>query len=157
MRVTIKPIFFLLLSSIAYSKIITNHITINYSFGNKSYTHQEDSNISVLDKTQNGDALRMIKTAQKKYKDDNNTFEVEFNIEVIVNKDITDLIIGDEIVNGFVYQDGSLLLNGISPSSFLLFDSALSLSIGDVKKGEVYTLSYRVREKTNSDWEIWDT
>lgn len=151
MRVTIKPIFFLLLSSIAYSKIITNHITINYSFGNKFYTHQEDSTISVLDKSQNGDALRMIKTAQKKYKEDNITFEVKFNIEVTVNRDISELIIGDEIVDGFIYQDGSLLLNGISPSSFLLFDSALSLSIGDVKEGEVYTLSYIVKEKINSD------
>jgi hypothetical protein len=151
MRVAIKLISLFLLSSLAYSKIITNSVTISYLFGDESHFYQKDSNISVLDKSQNGDALRMIKTAQKKYKEDNITFEVKFNIEVTVNRDISELIIGDEIVDGFIYQDGSLLLNGISPSSFLLFDSALSLSIGDVKEGEVYTLSYIVKEKINSD------
>jgi hypothetical protein len=146
MRVKIKLIFFLLLSSVAYTQIITSNTTIDYLFEEESYSYQKDFNISVLDRSQNGDALSMIKIGKKRYKEDNCTLEIEFSILITVKRDIYELIIGDEIAEGFVYEDGSLLLNGVAPSSFLLLDSALSLSIGDVKEGEIYSLNYIAKE-----------
>ena len=149
MKVVIKLISLFLLSSLAYSKIITNSVTLSYLFEDKPYSYTEDTNISVVDESQNGDALSIAKTAQ--YVDDNSTSKVESNIVVTINRDISDLTIGDKIADGFIYQEGSLLLNGKAPANFLLLDSALSLSIGDVKEGEVYTLTYIARAKINSD------
>jgi hypothetical protein len=152
MRVTIKLISFLLLllSSISYTQIITSSTTINYLFEDNSYSSQKDFNITVLDKSQNGDALSMIKTDKKRYIEDNSTIEVEFSIVVTINRDISDLIIADDIAEGFVYKEGTLLLNGVAPNSFLLLDSAWSLSIGDVKEGEIYRLSYITQENAIS-------
>lgn len=145
-------IFFLLLSSSAYTKIITNSVTISYLFEDDFYSYQSDSNITIVDESPNGDALSMTKIAQERYTEDNSTLEVEISVLVTINRDIMDLIIGDEIAKGFSYQDGSLRLNGVAPSSFLLLDSALSLSIGDVREGEVYTLDYMVNgENLNFD------
>jgi hypothetical protein len=151
-KTIIKLILFLLLSSLAYSKIITNSVTLSYLFEDKFYSYTEDTNISVVDESQNGDALSITKTAQ--YVDDNSTSKVEFNIVVTINRDISDLIIGDKIADGFIYQEGSLLLNDIAPANFLLLDSALSLSIGDVKEGEVYTLTYIARDSNKFNSKI---
>jgi hypothetical protein len=88
----------------------------------------------------------MKKTAQKIYAEDNSTLGIELSVVVTVNRYISNLVIGDEIADGYAYQDGTLLLNNVVPKSFLLLDTALSLSVGDVKEGEVYRLVYRVRE-----------
>jgi uncharacterized surface anchored protein len=141
MHVIIKWISLFLLSSIAYSKIITNHISISYLVGNNTYAYQQDSNITILDKDENGDALSITKVAQKKY-EDNSSLEIEFTVTVNINREISELIIGDEIADDLTYVEGSLRLNGVAPESFLLLDSALSIFIGEVKAGEVYRLVY---------------
>lgn len=147
MRLFLTLISVLVLSSFAYSKVSTTNATISYLLGDNLYSHHMDSNLTLLDESQNGDALSMIKTTQERYTEDNSTIELEIKISVTINRDIVDLVIADEIAYGFTYQDGSLLLNGIALSSFLLLDSALSFSVGNVKKAEIYELRYIVKSE----------
>ena len=143
MRVIIKLIFLLLLSSLAYSKAIINTIALNCLFGDKSYSYQKEIKLDISKLDKGNSALTIVKSANNRVID--NSLEITFKVSVRANRDISDLIIGDEIAKRFSYQNGTLLLNGVSPKKFRLLDSALSIPVGDAKKGESYILTYVVR------------
>ena len=63
MRVMVKLIFFLLLSSLTYSKTISNIISINYSFGEKFYSYKKEIKLDILDISEDSSALTIIKSA----------------------------------------------------------------------------------------------
>jgi hypothetical protein len=143
MRVTIKLIFFFLLSSLSYSKVIINTVSVNYLFGEKFYSYQKKIKLDFFKLDRDNSALTIVKSANNRVID--NSLEITFKVSIRANRDISDLIIADEIAKRFSYQNGTLLLNGVSPKKFRLLDSALSIPVGDVKKGESYILTYVVR------------
>ena len=146
MKTTLKLIsFFLFLSAIAYATATPySYVTIKYMMDGKFYSYQiDDSNMSK--EVEDSDALTIFKSAEKKYKDEH--IEVLFKIEVKVNRDISNLIISDEIDSNVNYQKDSLLLNNHSPKSSNIVKNRLNVTIGDAKEGQVYKLSYRGRVK----------
>ena len=149
MKTSIKLISFLLLSAIAYAKVTPyTLVTIKYMMGGKTYSYQEkigDSNLSK--EAEDSDALSIFKSADRKYRDD--YLEVLFKVEVRVNRDISNLVISDEIDKQLSYQEGSLLLNGKSPNRSDIVKNILNITIGDAKEGELYRLSYVGRVKVN--------
>jgi len=143
MKVVIKLISLFLLSSLAYSKAIYNSVSIHYSFGKNSYFYEKEIKLDISEVSKGSSALTIIKSSYNRVV--GNHLEVTFNLFITVNRDISDLIIGDEIAKRLSYQDGTLLLNGVSIKKIRLSNSALSVPIGNAKKGESYTLSYVVR------------
>ena len=152
MKNSIKLIsFFLFLGTLTFAQImhennkIINIVTIEYLFEDKFYSSKErvDLNISLVD--EDDSTVSIVKSSDKRVID--GIAEVTFRVDVTVNKDIEDLIISDEIANGSIYQDGSLILNGVTPSSFILLDNAVSITIGDSKAGAIYNMSYIAKVK----------
>ena len=147
MKTKIKLISFLLLSAIAYATTTPyTLISITYTMKGKSYSYQiDDSNLSK--ELDDSDALSIFKSAEKKYK--NNYIEVLFKIEVKINRDISNLVISDEIDSRVSYQESSLLLNNKSLAHSNIVKNMLNVTIGDAKEGEVYILQYRGRVNQN--------
>jgi hypothetical protein len=81
------------------------------------------------------DALNIEKSAVE----NNETSEITFSINIMVNRDVSKLIINDEIEVGMEYKIDSLTLNG---KEHTLVDNKINIALGDVKAGEQYTISY---------------
>jgi hypothetical protein len=133
--VLFSPIFLYSIDVPSYNSILS------YTVEDKFHTYQEKIPLlDILQIEQNDNAVTVVKSSKKHYT--NNRLEIEFIIEVTLHRDITDLVISDNITQGFKYQDASIRLNRNFPSDFDLLDSVLTLHVGDAKKGYSYTMSY---------------
>jgi hypothetical protein len=142
MKNIIKLPLIVFLPIIVYSREIPfNSATLSYMIEDKIYTYEEKIPLlNILKTEKNNNAVTVIKSSEKHYIKDK--LEVEFIVLVTLNRDVNDLTISDNIVEGFQYKDTSLRLNNRFPQKFKLLDKVLTIPIGDVKSGYSYKMRY---------------
>jgi len=121
-----------------------NSATLSYMIEKKIHTYQEKiATLNLLKKEKKGSAVTVVKSSRKYYIKEK--LEIEFKVSVTLHRDIKDLIISDNFVEGFEYKDSSIRLNNIFPKKFKLLDRVVTIPIGDVKSGQSYEMRYIVK------------
>ena len=142
MKNIIKLPFVLLLPIVVCStETPFNSATLSYMVEEKVYTYQEKIPLlNILKMEKNNSPLTIVKSSEKHYIKEK--LEVEFVVLVTLHRDVNNLIISDNIIEGFQYKDTSIRLNNHFPKNFKLLDRVLTVPIGDAKRGYSYKMSY---------------
>jgi thermostable 8-oxoguanine DNA glycosylase len=142
MKNVMKLVPIILLPIMLYStEVPYSSVTLSYFVKDKVYTYEEKMpKLNILEMEEDNSAVTIVKSSTKRYVQDK--LEVEFTVLVTLNRDIDDLVISDNIIEGFSYKKASLRLNNDSPNDFKLLDRDLTINIGDVKQGFSYKMSY---------------
>jgi len=120
-----------------------NTSTLSYRVDDKVHTYQEKIPLlKILKKDKNSEAITVIKSSENHY--DKDKLEIEFIVMVTLHRDINNLTISDNIIQGFQYKNASIRLNNTLPTNFKVLDRAVTIYVGDVKKGESYKMRYLV-------------
>lgn len=137
-----KLVPIILLPIMLYStEVPYSTVTLNYFVNDKVYTYEEKMpKLNILEMEEDNSALTIVKSSRKQYVHDK--LEIEFTVLVTLHRDIEDLVISDNIVEGFIYKEASLRLNDDAPNDFKLLDRDLTIKVGDVKQGFSYKMSY---------------
>lgn len=120
-----------------------NTSTLSYRVDDKVHTYQEKIPLlKILKKDKKSEAITVIKSSENHY--DKDKLEIEFIVMVTLHRDINNLTISDNIIQGFQYKNASIRLNNTLPTNFKVLDRAVTIYVGDVKKGESYKMRYLV-------------
>jgi len=120
-----------------------NTSTLSYCVDDKVHTYQEKIPLlKILKKDKKSEAITVIKSSENHY--DKDKMEIEFIVMVTLHRDINNLTISDNIIQGFQYKNASIRLNNTLPTNFKVLDRAVTIYVGDVKKGESYKMRYLV-------------
>jgi glycerophosphoryl diester phosphodiesterase len=120
-----------------------NTSTLSYRVDDKVHTYQEKIPLlKILKKDKKSEAITVIKSSENHY--DKDKMEIEFIVMVTLHRDINNLTISDNIIQGFQYKNASIRLNNTLPTNFKVLDRAVTIYVGDVKKGESYKMRYLV-------------
>ena len=142
MKNIIKLPLIIFLPSMVYStEIPFNSATLSYMIEKKTYTYEERIPLlNILKMETKNSAVTIVKSSEKHYVKEK--LEVEFIVLVTLHRDVNDLIISDNIVEGFKYKDTSIRLNNYFPKKFKLLNGVLTVPLGDVKSGYSYRMRY---------------
>jgi hypothetical protein len=142
MKNIIKLVPIILFPIMLYStEVPYSTVTLSYFVKDKVYTYEEQiPKLDILEMEKENSALTVVKSSTKRYVKDK--LEVEFTVLVTLNRNIDDLVISDNIVEGFRYKKASLRLNNDFPNNFKLLERDLTINVGDVKEGFSYKMSY---------------
>jgi hypothetical protein len=152
MKASIKLVSFsLFLGTLTFAQMmheqnkIINMVTVEYFLEDTFYSSKKRVDLNISIAKESDDTVSIIKSSNQRVAD--NIAEVAFNVDLTVNENIKDLILSDEIATGYIYQEGSLRLNGIIPDKFILLDDSISITIGDAKEGDIYNMTYLTKVK----------